>query len=58
MDEKEINEFMKMVLPALKELPEEEIRNQIGQIDEMSDEEKEQFINIILMLKEQDETQS
>lgn len=52
MNEEELNEFLKMVVPVLKDLPEEEIRSQINEINDMPDEEKEKFIDIILMFKE------
>jgi formate dehydrogenase maturation protein FdhE len=49
----EINEFLKMVMPALKELPKEEIIENINNIPGMSDEEREKFIEAILALKEE-----
>lgn len=53
MNEKELQEFLKMVTPMLKELPQEEIEKQLNEID-MSAEEKEQFLQVILLLKEND----
>ena len=53
MDEKELQEFLKMVAPMLKELSDDEIKNQLNEID-MSDDEKEKFLNIIQLLKEEE----
>ena len=41
-------------ISIVKELSEEEIRHQADQIEEMSDFEKEQFVNLILTLKKQE----
>ncbi len=54
MNEEELNEFLKMVVPMLKELPNEEIENQLNQID-MTQEERENFYNMIMVLKEQED---
>jgi len=56
MDEKELQEFLKMVTPMLKELSEDEIRNQLNEID-MTGDEKEKFLNIIMILKEDENKQ-
>lgn len=53
MNEKELQEFLKMVTPMLKELPEDEIRRQLNEID-MTRDEREQFLKVILLLKEED----
>ncbi|AXH14742.1 hypothetical protein AMYT_1156 [Malaciobacter mytili LMG 24559] len=52
MNENDINEFMKMVIPMLKELSKEEIEGQINSIDNMKEEEKQKFIDAISLLKE------
>lgn len=52
MDDKEIKEFLEMVMPMLKDLPQEEIIENINNIPGMSDEEREKFIQVIMALKE------
>mgnify|MGYP003571693180 CR=1 FL=1 len=54
MSEEELQEFLKMVVPMLKELPEEEIQHQLDQID-MTPEERENFYQMITVLKEQED---
>lgn len=54
MNEQELQEFLKMVTPMLKALPEEEIRKQLNEIEDMSEEEREQFLKVILLLKEEE----
>ena len=53
MNEDELKEFLKMVTPMLKELPEDEIKKQLEAID-ISDDEKEELLRVILLLKEED----
>lgn len=57
MNEKEINEFLEMVKPMLAALPKEEIMENINNIPGMSDEERALFIEAILALKEEEESQ-
>jgi hypothetical protein len=52
MNDKEIKEFLEMVMPMLKDLPQEEIIENINNIPGMSDEERERFIQAIMALKE------
>jgi hypothetical protein len=52
MNDKEIKEFLEMVMPMLKDLPQEEIIENINNIPGMSDEEREKFIQVIMALKE------
>jgi formate dehydrogenase maturation protein FdhE len=54
MNENEIKEFLNRVLPMLKELPNEEIIENINNIPDMSNEEREKFIQAILSLKEEE----
>lgn len=54
MNEEELQEFLKMVTPMLKELPDDEIQKQLDEID-MSEEERENFFKVLTMLKEQEE---
>ncbi|MDD2639894.1 MAG: hypothetical protein PHS65_02770 [Arcobacteraceae bacterium] len=54
MNENEIKEFLNRVLPMLKELPNEEIIENINNIPDMSNEEREKFIKAILSLKEEE----
>ena len=53
MNENEIKEFLEMVMPMLKDLPKEEIIENINNIPDMSQEEREKFIQAILALKEE-----
>jgi hypothetical protein len=53
MNENEIKEFLEMVMPMLKDLPQEEIIENINNIPDMSQEEREKFIQAILALKEE-----
>ncbi|WP_419770891.1 MAG: hypothetical protein ACNI3C_03640 [Candidatus Marinarcus sp.] len=53
MNEKDIKEFLTMVMPMLKDLPEEEIIENINNIPDMSEEERAKFIQAILLLKEE-----
>ena len=53
MTEQEIKEFLEMVMPMLKDLPQEEIVENINNIPGMSEEEREKFIQVILALKEE-----
>lgn len=53
MSENEIKEFLEMVMPILKDLPKEEIIENINNIPDMSQEEREKFIQAILALKEE-----
>ena len=54
MNENEIKEFLNMVLPMLKDLPKEEIVENINNIPDMSQEEREKFIQAILALKDEE----
>jgi hypothetical protein len=53
MNSNEINEFLEAVKPMLAQLPKEEIIENINNIPDMSDEEREKFIEAILALKEE-----
>lgn len=53
MNEDEIKEFLKIVMPMLKDLPKEEIVENINNIPKMSEDEREYFIKAIMALKEQ-----
>lgn len=53
MKEDELKEFLKMVTPMLKELPEDEIKKQLLSID-ISENEREELLTVILLLKEED----
>lgn len=54
MTEKEIKDFLEMVKPMLVALPKEEIIENINNIPDMSDEEREKFIQMLLLLKEEE----
>jgi len=53
MTEKEIKEFLEMVMPMLKDLPKEEIIENINNIPGMNESEREKFIQVIMSLKEE-----
>jgi formate dehydrogenase maturation protein FdhE len=56
MNENEIKEFLNRVLPMLKDLPKEEIIENINSIPDMSEDERKKFIDAILALKEGDDS--